>query len=501
VSINPIRVLVVDDNEKARDRLIDQLRFEDVEVVGESTLGAAAFTWAEHLNVDLIVVAIEEPVARALRTVETLTVGSRTWPVIGLSSQGDRDTMRKAMLAGVRDYLVSPVSGDDLRRAIVAAHNAEQARRQAAEGGSASRLGTIITVFGIKGGIGKSSLATNVAVGLAQETKQHVVLADLDLQFGDDAVMLDIVPSLTIADAAEGLERMDPQLISGFLSEHPSRLKLLASPPTPDVAQAISGEHVGLVLEALAATNDYVVVDTAAQFDDVSMPALDLATIVVLAVVPEVTCIRRTKAALTLMQEWGYSQDKLKLVVNRTRRRSEVSIAEIQQVLQYPIFAEIPDDRAMQKAISLGTPVAMSGPKTKSGRAIIEMGRTMAGMPAQSRRGGGFSLRKKQKRARPIERWPSSPPASTYHPAPVADATLLSVALAASEASTPVHTSQVPNVTSVPEPTPSLAREHDYWGALLGLSNAKPASPNGHEHADVNHHHPEFVPNGHGVAD
>jgi cytochrome P450 len=115
----PIKVLVVDDNEKARDALIELLRFDDVQVVGESTLGAAAYTWAEHLNVDLVLVAVGEPLARALRTVEALTVGARTWPVVAHSPLGDRETMRKAMLAGVRDYVVTPASGEELRGAIV----------------------------------------------------------------------------------------------------------------------------------------------------------------------------------------------------------------------------------------------------------------------------------------------------------------------------------------------------------------------------------------------
>lgn len=499
MSINPIKVLVVDDNEKARDRVIEQLRFEDIEVVGESTLGAAAFTWAEHLNVDAVVVAIEEPVARALRTVETLTVGSRTWPVIGLSSHGDRETMRKAMVSGVRDYLISPVKGEDLRRAIVSVHNTDQIRRRAAEGGEGSRVGTIVTVFGVKGGIGKSTLATNVAVGLAQETKQHVVLVDLDLQFGDDAVMLDIVPTLTIADAAQGLERMDPQLISGFLAEHPSRLKLLAAPNDPDGAESINGAQVTQILEALAATNDYVVVDTGATIDEISMPALDLATMVVLTVVPEVTCIRRTKAALTLMQEWGYSRDKLKLVVNRSRRRAEVSTKEIEQVLDYPIHTEIPEDRAVQKAISLGTPVAMSGPRTKAGRAIIEMGRGMAGMPKQTRR--GMSMPRRRQREDSVERWRPRDRAADQ-PVSAARHISLAEALNGREDDRPIAASPEPVVEPprIVAEAPSSETERDYWGSLLGLSNAKPTGPNKQEPREIERD-VDFASTGHGAAD
>ncbi len=497
MSGTPIKVLVVDDNEKVRQRLIEQLRFEDVEIVGESILGAAAFTWAEHLDVDVVLVSIEEPVARALRTVESLAVGARTWPVIGLSSLGDREAMRKAMVAGVRDYLPASAPAEEIRRAIVSVHEVETTRRTALTRGEApTRLGTIVTVFGVKGGIGKSTVSSNMAVSLAQETKQHVAMLDLDLQFGDAAVMLDIVPSQTIEDAAKEVDRMDPQLISGYLEDHPSRLRLLAAPPTPEGAEQISPEQVGQVLEALASTNDYVVVDTAAQFDPATVVALDLATIVLLVVVPEVPCIRRTKAALTLMQEWGYSQDKLKLVINRSRKKAEVSIEEIEQVLQYPIYRQIPEDREVARSISIGTPVAMSGPKTKSGRAILEMGRTLAGLPEPKKRLGLFPRRGDSKAAAngyfppaaPMPAVPSVPrpqaaPAGRVLPtlddlptlAHLEPAPALEPAPYVPPAPSTVPYTGWPEPTERSEPAERNGRnERDYWGNLLGLTNLTP---------------------------
>ena len=466
-----VKVLVVDDNEKTRDGLIAQLRFEDIEVVGESTLGAAAFTWAGRLDVDIVIVAIEEPVARGLRTVESLTVGARTWPVLGFSSLGDRETMRKAMIAGVRDFVVAPTTGEELRRTILNVHQVDGARRAAvAQGGSATKLGTIVTIFGVKGGIGKSVVATNVAVALAQETKQHVAMLDLDLQFGDAAVMLDVVPAHTVEDAAKELERMDPQLITGYLTDHPSRLKLLAAPATPDGAEQISPEQVGQILETLASTHDYVVVDTGAQLDGVSTVAMDLATIVLLVVAPEVPCVRRTKAALTLMQGWGYSRDKVKLVVNRTRRRTEVSIAEIEQVLDYPIYAQIPDDRAVTKAISIGTPVAMSGPKTKSGRAILAMGRNLAGLPERHHRFAPFHRRSEPARPRETEgpRPVALPPGP---PRPATPAVAARSALLSAWRDEPAPPDHGPSSDGERPATGdwNVSRDRDDWGTLVGL--------------------------------
>ncbi len=218
-----VKVLVVDDDEKARDRMIELMRFADVQVVGESTLGAAAYTWAAQLEVDVVLVGLAELLARALRTVESLAVGDHSWPVIGISDQGDRDTTRKAIVAGVRDFLVRPVAPEELRRAILNVHQIESTRRAArAQGVPSGRLGTIVTVFGVKGGIGKSTIATNVGAALASETKQHVVLCDLDLHFGDAAVMLDVVATQSIAEAARQMDPRKPHQIDPFLLHHPS---------------------------------------------------------------------------------------------------------------------------------------------------------------------------------------------------------------------------------------------------------------------------------------
>jgi len=118
---------------------------------------------------------------------------------------------------------------------------------------------------------------------------------------------------------------------------------------------------------------------------------------VLVVVTPEVPCIRRTKAALTLMQKWGYSRDKVKLVVNRSQKKGEVSLAEIEQVLEYPVYAQFPEDAAVAKSISIGTPVAMFDPKGKAGRAANDLTRSLTGLPTPQRTG----LLRRQRKAKP----------------------------------------------------------------------------------------------------
>jgi pilus assembly protein CpaE len=292
--------------------------------------------------------------------------------------------MRKAMVVGVRDFLTLPTSAEELRSTIINVRHVEHARRAStATPTSAKPLGTVVTVAGFKGGIGKSTIASNLSVALAQQTHQHVALIDLDLQFGDAAVMLDMIPTTTIEDVVKDIEGLDPQLLQSHMTVHASRVSLLPAPYSPEAADSISDEAVAQVLELLASTNDFLVIDTAPHLDGLSVAAMEISTIILLVVVPEIPCLRRTRAALALMQTWGYSQDKVKLVVNRTGRRDSVSRAEIERVLNYTVFAEIPDDRAVAQGISVGAPAAMSSPKSAGGSALNDLGRKLSGSTRQ----------------------------------------------------------------------------------------------------------------------
>jgi pilus assembly protein CpaE len=392
-----VNVLIVDDNDKTRAKLVDQLRYSDIRIVGESSFGTVASSWAHQLRVDVVIVAIDEPIARALKTVEQLTTGAASWPVIAVSARNDREIMRKAMLAGARDYMILPAPEDDLRKSVIRVYQREHERQRApADKDRHTGYGTIITVFGVKGGIGKTTTAVNVAAGIAQGTKHHVALVDADLQFGDCAMMLDIVPERTIAEAVAEADPETPHVIDSYLMEHASHLSLLAAPTNPSAADRVTPEDVGRVLKSLAATKDFIIVDTSPQIDAVTALAIDLSSIVLVMVTPEIPFIRRTGAALALLENAGYTRDKVKLLVNRSGKRTEVPNEELVAALGYPVYAEIPDDRGVARSITRGTPIVMSGKRSPAGRAYIDLGRRLAGVPGRQRWGalGGWRLRR-----------------------------------------------------------------------------------------------------------
>lgn len=381
-----INILIVDDSEKTRARLIEQLRYPDLRIVGESPFGAAAASWASRLDVDVVLVSIEEPVVRGLRTVDLLTSGETSWPIVAVSSRNDRESMRKAMLAGARDYVVLPAADDDLRAAIIRVHQREVERRSSPDGNAPGNShGTVITVFGVKGGIGKTTAAVNLSAGIARSTGNHVALIDADTQFGDCAVMLDLVPERTIIDAASEVDASKPHLIEPYLTDHASRVSLLAAPSSPGEAEQVTPELVGEVVKSLAATNDFVVIDTSPQIDAITALAIDLSSMVLVLVTPEVPAIRRTRAALELLEAAGYSRDKIKLLLNRASKKAEVPNEDLETALGYPIYAEIPEDRAVARSITAGVPVVMSDARSDAGRAFLGLSSTLAGASGRQR--------------------------------------------------------------------------------------------------------------------
>lgn len=414
-----VKVLIVDDNDKARARLIDQLRYPDITIVGESPFGNAAVSWASRLEVDVVIVSVEEPVVRGLRTIDLLTSGEIAWPIVAVSSHHDRESMRKAMLAGARDYLVLPASEADVRKSVMLVYQREQERRGTTDlGGGSNVYGTVIAIFGVKGGIGKTVAAVNIAAGIAQDTENRVALVDADTQFGDCAVMLDLVPERTIIDAAGEVDPAAPNLIEPYLTDHLSHLSLLAAPASPGDANQITPELVGNALKSLAATHDFVVIDTSPQIDALTALIIDLSSIVLVVVTPEVPSVRRTRAALDLLEAAGYSRDKIKLVLNRSTRRAEVPTAELEEALGYPIYAEIPDDRAVIRAVTRGTPVVMSDAKSEAGRAFIGLGRKLAGVTGAHHQGARRGWRRKRRHDAGVGAVPDAPN-------PVAAGTLL----------------------------------------------------------------------------
>lgn len=395
---NP-RVAVIDQDLNSRSDVQKLLAASGFSVVGEAGYGIEAVSLAKASEPDVVVIAIEEPTIRALQTVEALSDLLPHSAIIGYSSIREPNAMRKAMLAGVNDYIIAPVKEEELVNSIYTVL-AQEERRKARAAGEADEpvaAGSVITVFGAKGGIGKTTIATNLATALVQKTNQSVVLVDLDTRFGDVGILMDIPVERSIADLAIPEEEISREMVQECLYQHNSGVYILPAPIRPTDWRNVHAGHIERIVSVLTQTYDYVVLDTPGTFNDIVARSLELASMVVLVATVDMASLKDTLLAIDMLRSWNFPQEKIKLVINSTNEASNVQPQEVKRMLGRDVFWSIPYDRNISTATQLGMPVVVAKPQSRASESIVEMAYALSGVrqakstkPKEAQKGGGL---------------------------------------------------------------------------------------------------------------
>jgi len=380
VKTSPIKILIADDIAETRENLRKLLSFDgDFSVIGEAANGLEAVTLAKRLKPDIVLMDINMPIMDGIEATRVITVEAPMSTVVILSVQGEQEYLREAMAAGARNYLVKPFSVDELINTISKTHELESERRARIMPMVAPqrKLGRIVTVFSTKGGVGKTTIATNLAAELSKKANRSVVLVDLDLQFGDIAIMLDTVPVRTIADIARE-EEVDSEIVEACLFTHDTGIRVLPSPLRPEQAEIVTGRHVEAILSLLAESFDFIVIDLPQGLGDVSLTAMDAADVVCLITSLELPAIKNASICLEIMDALGYDNDKVKLVVNRPSRESSLDISEVEKTLKRTVNISIPNEgRLVTDSVNTGVPFALSNPNAKISLAVKDLARAV----------------------------------------------------------------------------------------------------------------------------
>lgn len=396
---NP-RIAVIDQDLNRRADVNKTLAVSGFTVAGDAGYGIEAVTLAKKSDPDVIVIAIEEPTIRALQTVEALSDLLPNTAIIGYSTLRDPEAMRKSMLAGVSDFLAAPVKDEDLVNSIYTVLAQEERRRQrmAGEADEPVAAGSVITVFGAKGGIGKTTIATNVATALVQKTHQSAVLVDLDTRFGDVGILMDIPVERSIADLAVDEDSITVDMVQDCLYQHNSGVYILPAPIRPTDWRNVHAGHIEKIVTTLTQSHDYVVLDTPGTFNDIVARALELASMVVLVATVDMASLKDTLLAIDMLRSWNFPQEKIKLVINATNEATNVQPQEVKRMLGREVFWSIPYDRNISTATQLGMPVVLAKPQSKASESIVEMSFALSGVRQQkqppskdAQKGGLFS--------------------------------------------------------------------------------------------------------------
>jgi pilus assembly protein CpaE len=384
-----IRVLIVDDIPETRDHLAKLLGFEpDIEVIGAAASGAAAIEQASQMLPDVILMDINMPDMDGIAATERLSSQVPSAAVVMMSVQGEADYLRRSMLAGAREFLVKPFSSDELTASIrqVYSREKEKAGRamavaQANRTQDPTQEGQVVAVFSPKGGVGRTTIAVNLAVAAASELGKKVTLVDASFQFGDVAVLLNLNPKdKSMAELVPQLEEgRDPDSVDAFTQTHSSGIRVLLAPPSPEMAELITPAGVKHVIEILRQHSELVVVDCAAWFNDTLLGILDLADVVLTVLTLEITSIKNTRLFLEVAEQLGYSH-KIRLVLNRADTTLGIRVADVEHSIGRKVdHTIVSDGRAVVYALNRGVPFVLSNRESQVSQDVFRLAASIVG--------------------------------------------------------------------------------------------------------------------------
>jgi len=386
------RVIVVDDVSETRENIRKLLQFEaDIEVVGAARSGREAVQLSDELKPDVILMDINMPDMDGITATEMIRQRNPIAQIIILSVQGDPNYMRRAMLAGARDFLTKPPMADELISAVRRAGDMARLERSKAVQaptavsmvsqptlGPGSVDGRIIMVYSPKGGTGVTTIAVNLAITLNND-ETRTVLVDGNLQFGDVAVFLNEQGKNTILDLAPRADELDPEVVEGVMIKHASSgMRVLAAPARPEHAEHVTSDQFSKLLKYLRQIYPYVVVDTPHNLNDMNLAVLDACDVLVLVVNQDIPAVKNVRLFLDLINTIGVKRERICFVMNKYDKRISITPEKIGDNLKMPIVSVIPlDERIVIPSVNRGVPFMIDNKTQPIARTIFSLAETI----------------------------------------------------------------------------------------------------------------------------
>jgi pilus assembly protein CpaE len=341
-------------------------RHPELDLVGqsESVTEAAGALAGGHLGCVLHATRNSQLPADELAAIREHTQA----PVVLLASGEASALLEDALDADVADVLLLPQLTENIVFAVRKAAHAGR-RAQARRG----RDGRIVTVFCPKGGTGKTVTATNLASALAKYHSKRTLLLDLDLQFGDAAIMLGIEPDKTIQDLVTAPGELDPEKLAGYTTRHASGLDVLPAPVRPEDAELVTEQKLTRLLEVAKQSYDTIVVDTSPFFHGPMLATLDRTDELLLLCGLDVPTIKNVRLSIQTLELLSFPPDRIKVVLNRANSNVGMKRNEVEAALETKVRFEIPSDRAVPLAVNRGNPAVLQDAGCDFSRGIRDM--------------------------------------------------------------------------------------------------------------------------------
>jgi pilus assembly protein CpaE len=281
--------------------------------------------------------------------------------------------MQSAMMVGCHNIIELPDSPKEFSEYIKTVYNNESLRLKSFDQKeSLLWSSTVVSVFGAKGGLGKTTISANLAVKLAEKRKK-VALLDLDLQFGDIHIFMDIEPKDTITELFQEVVTPNIDSVRSYMTVHSSGVHVLCAPRSPEYAELISAEKVLSLLTLLRSYYDYVIIDTAPTFSEVNMTAIESSSLIFFVTGLDISILKNSKLSISLLESLQQTE-KVRVLVNRAVDMSSISANDVQKIINYPIWAKIPSDyKVAVNSLNRGIPFVTGVPNSKLSQSISNL--------------------------------------------------------------------------------------------------------------------------------
>ncbi len=387
-----LRTLIVDSDEISREVFRSKVQRAGLVVDLERPHGLAAQQTIQEMEPDLLFIAVEQPLQRALQTVDFARAIVPDATIVAYTTEWSPMVERRLMQSGVNDFLHGKISSSQLSAVV------GRARRKAAASATPapSDVGAqVIAVVGQKGGIGKTTTSTNLAAAIARDGRQSVLLIDLDTRFGDVAIMMDVASDYTVSEVAREVEGLDRETFRKLLLRHDSGACILPAPRDYRSWLNCTPEQIQDLVRFAAGMFDVVILDTPGTFNDVVAAAVEVASRVVVVTSSELPSLKNTALLLEHFSLKGLAEEQVIVTLIYGHDQEGPDRADVEFAIGHAVDHEVPFDRNVRKATQVGMPVTMWKPHAPAATAFFRIAAHATGLPASHEALGVTAVRRR----------------------------------------------------------------------------------------------------------
>jgi pilus assembly protein CpaE len=368
-------VIIIDSDTDSIDNIVKYIKDlgNHAEVGGVATDFEAGYELIHKKKPKVVIMEVGKDVDLSLERMDTILKRFPQVSIFATSEDKSSDTILRVMRAGADEYILRPISEADLDSALQ-----KHGRLWITKPVPEEEVGSVITVFSPKGGVGVTTVAINLATQIHATTKKSTLLVDLDLDSGDASTFFNLKPSYTISDVTANMSRLDRSFLKGVVTRHESGVHVLAEPQRVEDATSILSEDIRKIMRLLKTMFEYIVVDTESATDNRTMSALEMSDYILITFVMSLPGIKNMQRYLRFLEGKGFAKDKIKLVVSRYLKKGDIRLDDAEKALNHSIFWSIPNDYdAAMSCLNKGLPLSMCQPKSKLNISIKDLATTM----------------------------------------------------------------------------------------------------------------------------